>query len=520
MRGIFIFKDSLRDDVVRNLEDRIYKVKSEFENINKKLNSLSTESVIVTSLRQFDLGESLESGSLVFNRTVNGLKFAEGMRLISLNNKIVIDTKNPAFKGKPLLVKEIAVLNNLKSNKTGLKIFTDGSAIKYVKCNSEAGFQIGSILVYIKKNIFLADYKSMGEKELNFSLRFINDVIFYNYPRRVWDEDKVKKIALHFYKTLDTYYEDNNSIVIVPAKIKDIPFVLAYCADRNQIGLPNVARIILLLNLAILTAFIILFLIQLKTDKNTLLLQDFRNKIDNIALSINENTASAEKIIKETEAIYKEHDATDRTINQISEQKNTKNNEIIAPDEFAEESSDENTKGDYKVKDKDQELQTLIKNVSEFDKDKIDSELYDQMGIFGAINIDQYWKKMKPLLENSLKIRMYILLSKDQDNIYKIKESSGFESFSIDDFNISETENIFKLVLSKKKVLFIKDNALKNKTIHNKLHDIPEAIIHQMVFVPVINKNEICGILVLCKPEGEESWDSYSLHEIMYLSDL
>ncbi|MCK5267635.1 MAG: hypothetical protein KAR07_05680, partial [Spirochaetes bacterium] len=111
MRGIFIFKDSLRDDVVRNLEDRIYKVKSEFENINKKLNSLSTESVIVTSLRQFDLGESLESGSLVFNRTVNGLKFAEGMRLISLNNKIVIDTKNPAFKGKPLLVKEIAVLN-------------------------------------------------------------------------------------------------------------------------------------------------------------------------------------------------------------------------------------------------------------------------------------------------------------------------------------------------------------------------------------------------------------------------
>jgi len=127
---------------------------------------------------------------------------------------------------------------------------------------------------------------------------------------------------------------------------------------------------------------------------------------------------------------------------------------------------------------------------------------------------------MQPLFGPSLGIADSLLLEDDGAGVYRVRQRTGFTAACEQAFTISRGERLFELFMGRRKVLFIKEAALANRTLQQRLPGVAPDSIEQLAIVPVVSANEVPGLLVLGKGKDGKGLDLPTLQELQYLSIL
>jgi len=523
-RGILLFKDSLQFDVATRAREHKYLAFKAISQVRATLRSMASSGEIRHTLAQFRMVESLEKSLLFIQRRVDTLPHCSRLRLVNLQNKIVTDTKEPGLEGKPLLPREVARHGLVTAGKERITFSDDGCMILLVPTKGLAGNLTGGLYATFHRDFFITLSQQFGDPSLNYKFYFAGDVLFFNLPRKIGKRKKISWIAAHLRKTLTPYYENN--FIIVPDRKSGFPFIFAYAGDRSQVGLPSMAVWILRFNGFMFLVVSLWVFLSYKAEKQRHSLNECREQIDSIGERIQQTTATADQIIRQTENLY-----------HLTEEGSRELATATAEDKVAQISA---TAGEIeeqtpsvaailgarapesgKIEVRDDELQHLIETVSvESAQEERLPDNQEARGILGAENMEQYWSNMEPLLRKSSGIDMFVLHECGADGNFVLTQQDGVDEGIKNTFTLSVSEPLYRFFSQRRKVLFIKDNVLENETFRRKFGSGYAGGFSQMAMVPIVRSEQLCGLLTLCTREGGKKFDVYSLYEAMYLSML
>ena len=524
-RGVLMFRDSLQTDIRTLAREQKLAVFNGIHHIRSSLKTMAASGEIRHTLAQFDVSESLEKGQLYIKRRADLLNKCVRIRLVNLANKIVVDTKEPGLEGKPLLPAEMNTYGSVTAEKERISFLKDGSMVILVPTKELAGNVTGGIYATFHRDFFIGLLRGKSDTSRNYRYYFANDVLFFNLPRKIGDRTKITKIASYLRKTLTPYYQNN--FIVVPDRKSGFPYVFAYAGDRDQAGLPTLALWIIGINAVIFLAVVLWVLLSHKAEKQRHQLNEYRDEIDTIGEKISRTTATADQIILQTENLYQMTEKGSRDLASAASERKvvqqvaaTRDEHVPSVDEVLAAKASR-PDGGFIQKVKDEELQNLIDSVSsEASLEETEMDNQTNRGIFGAEDLEQYWSNMEPLLKKSLGINVFILHEYNEDGTFNVSKYEGFDDSISNSFTLFPDEPLYRLFPEKRKVLFIKDNVLGNKTLQSKFSGSGADNFAQLAMIPIVKQEQLVGLLTICTRPDDPTFDIYSLHEIMYLSML
>lgn len=519
-KGVFLFEGTLRKEVSLAAKRTVIPLKQQLELIQKKLIDMSARDLIVFSLAQFEKGESLEKGSLAFKQTSSEIPFISKLQLINMQNKVVIDSSDPTLEGRKLDQHMIQKITGHKKNINWF-IMKNGTVVATVDCNTAAGRYVGKILCYIDDKIFKSKHVLLGLKNKVRKYLYFAGIIFYNIPENMQNRQLLEKIAVKFNSGEEGSYTYKRSYMIC-IKLEGFPFVFAYAGNKEHLGVPDHAILIMGGLAIVLLLNTVLLVIAVKRRKRWKKINELRNEMDNMGGDIAQVGASADEIIRQSEYLFQEQSDAEIKLDRLKKEKESveTDDESFQSDELDDlPSVDQILKNgeadEFKFKEKNSKLEDLINQVSsDSNADASDNKLNT---FVAANNLDEYWNTMDELLNDSFQISTYMLLKPDSSGLfypYKFKNVPEPEAM-----RIPETNNLIVNYLQSGKVIYLEDHPLQNKKLQKLLPGFNDEVIDQLLMIPVMN-NGLDGILLVLKQKHEKPIDKYHVYELMYMSRL
>jgi len=522
-RGLLFFEDSRLSDQVAGIETILKVVEEDGKEILRRLNLLASDDVIIHTLAQYELGESLEKGALALRRLANGISGCESLRLIGIDDTIVIDSASDALEGKPLKDDEKQRMRVLLRKPGSFEFFADGRAEAVVRCLSRAGMDVGILRVVLAPS-FLTSRFYGGHCRAS----VVDGVVFLAEDGLLPKRDALTGLASEIRRNMQEIR--TSDAILVPVRSGFSSQVFAGISSRDGQGLPGIAGQILVLNGLVIVALVLLLILRVINHWEHGRLELVRERIDAHESSMQEIQATAEDIIKATDTMYvtEEVEYHPEPETHVPEPVDEPSDEMPTLSAVLARSRQTPVdQGEFETRGHDDELQTIIDRVA-FQQDVIPHEgenpeedsVLAQDDSSGS-GLDVWFEKIVAMLERSLDVKDVLLLENAGDGIYRVTQRSGFSAACDSACTLAASEKLFTMFLARHKVLFIRESALSNPNMKKRFPDVDPDEISQLAYIPVLKDGQILAILVFgCTGNGRGSLDQPALQEIQFLSML
>ena len=169
-----------------------------------------------------------------------------------------------------------------------------------------------------------------------------------------------------------------------------------------------------------------------------------------------------------------------------------KEEEIIIPEEV------------YKQKDKqyrDDELTYLIDKMERVDE--TGTLIEQEEGIHKSEKkLNTVEKVFDKFLQN-LTLSKGALLVRDGDGVYSVALARGLSETSVDKLKFDGSERVYKNIIAKRKLLFIKEDAFVDNERREKFDIFDAEKIRSLFIAPIGDEDNIRGIMLVCITMGE-----------------
>ncbi|UCB47230.1 MAG: hypothetical protein JSV25_07420 [Spirochaetota bacterium] len=230
-----------------------------------------------------------------------------------------------------------------------------------------------------------------------------------------------------------------------------------------------------------------------KASKSTSLNQVETIEDDLQSIEDSKSLPKLDKLVSETEdKLYvgdvENEKSTTKTMRQKVKVKDTRKEEgIVIPDEV------------YKQKEKqskDDELSYLIDSMEQVDESTTMNEKEEDSDRSKKIpnTVERVFQKFFKNTE----LTKGALLIRDENNIFSVVLSKGFSKTSIKKLKFDGSERVYKSIIAKKKLLFIKEDAFVDKEIRGKFNSDDASKIKSLYFAPVGDEEIIKGMMIVC----------------------
>ncbi len=521
-RGILLFEDSLFADLASGLQTSLKAVEDDGKEILRRLEALAGDDVIIHSLAQFELGESLEKGALALRRLANSIAGCESLRLVGIDDRIVLDSASDALEGKPLRDDERQRMRSLLRKPGSFEFLEDGRAEVVVRCLSKAGNDVGVLRAVLAPAFLAGRLYSGAAKVLT-----VDGVVFIASEGLQLKREALAAMTAGVRRSMQAVHAAD--AVLVPARSGFSSQLFVGIAPRSGQGLPGIAGQILVLNGLLIVALVLLLVLRVLNHWEHGRLEAVRARIDSHDEAMQEMQATAEEIIRATDTMYlnevvEYHPAAEPAVGltQPADDEMPTLGSVLSRSRG--ESSDERT---FETRDHDLELQSIIDQVA-FRQEGDPGNGFDSGSALtvedadsaqGTGEIDAWWTRMVSVLQRSLAVRDVLLLEEDGHGIFRVTRRSGFSAECETACTLSSGEKLYTLFAARNKVLFVRESALKTASMQRRFPGVSQEEIDQLAYVPVVQQGVVRAVLVFGRGgDAGAPLDQPALQEIQFLS--
>ncbi len=509
-RRFFLFGDDLNNKMKTNLKVSLNGFITELQDIQKKMESFSSDDIIVNTLSQFSMGESIEKGTMEIQQVKNSVQFASAIKLISMEDKVVVNTESSADEGS--LLKDEEGRGEIK--KSFLKLRKTGEVIMFVPCFTKSKRYIGKLIVNFERKLFLTQFKGMGKNILNSDYFISEGAVFYNFSREYIAKNSIASISSKVLKNKNnTQSEDKLNIV----KLKDekTGLIFVYGLDRSQVALPAIAMVLLILNILISVAFLVLILLYNRTEKKHQKEQSARESVDILGKEIEKNGDYADKIIEETEKMFEKQEkemARLKMAIESSESEQTVEQEISLSQVI--DSSEDSR--EFLTSSQNEGLHNIIDKISE----SLEKSNVNNIGksILSFSDIDSYVSELHGMLKTSYDLPKHLIFKILESGTFIMQKESGFSDIVSKNFMLNSSDQIIEKVIEQKKIFFVKDVLENSKYAAHNLKLLELKKLQQLAFLPVIQDKSVIALIMIFVEDGENRLTIEKLYELRLLT--
>jgi len=512
-KRFLIFGDNISDKMKSNLKTTIQGVVTELGDIQTKLETFSSDDIIVNTLSQFEIGESIEKGVMEIQQVRNSIQFASAIKLVSLDGKVVVNTANHADEGSLLADEK----QRGKLQKSKFQLQKNGEISMSVPCFTKSKRYIGKIIVNFDRKLFLTQFSGMGKKVLNRDYFIFGGAVFYNFSRDFISKNKISSVAIEILKNKKSSFS-KGKLNILKSTDKRTGLVFVYGLQVSQVPLPAIAAILLILNILIAISFLVLILLYLRSDKNNLKVKVARESIDTLGKEIEENGDYADKIIAETEKMFdKQEKEIEKLKIKIQSNKNYDNVEQeISLSQVMQEAVDSREFLDSPSSD---DLHSLIDKVSDYPvKGGMDKQI--SKSILSYYNTEKYIFELDDILKKSFYLAKYLIFEKTTSGKFSVKKQLGFEGVINHNFMINGNDQVIDRVISQKKIFFVNSNLSKNLYVSQNLKLLQLNELDQLAFLPIIHDRVVIALAMIFIEKGSTLLTMDQLYELRMLTTV
>jgi hypothetical protein len=197
------------------------------------------------------------------------------------------------------------------------------------------------------------------------------------------------------------------------------------------------------------------------------------------------------------------------TAQKILVKKNHKEKEISIPEDLYRKK-----KKHYK----DDELAHLIDTMKE--EEQVDSRIGQEKDIVMPEKIQDTVQIAFDRFLKNIELSSGALLLRDENGIFSVSLSRGLNEKSVGKLKVNGNERVYKNILAKGKLLFIKKDAFLDNEIRDKFDVVDASRIGSLFFAPVGGGEDVRGIVVVCITMEEKALQDNITKEIRKLINI
>ena len=499
--GTLLFEDGREGELAARLQSVVTSIGDEAQGIVFGLRALAEDSSVHDALKKDRCAKDQERGLLALKSLAENWHHCLWLRLLDGNNRVIIDTRSHVQAGALLDEKEQARLRDLLKKPGNFEIFTGGQSDVAVRSVSNTAVLQASFSPSFIKPYF--------ERELDDSLQMnVSDGAVLAASRGVIPVgERLKALVSDLRTESDSATRREANTVYASAKADFTSQFLVLAENYDGRELPVLAVQLLILTGLIFLALLLLLILRIFHYGDAARMASVNKRLAINDELTQESQATVEEIVQATDKLTRqpEYSVLDEGSARAADEEMPTLQSVLKRSQFDEDARVPN-------REHDAELERVIHVVA----DKNDSfEEERDAGVF-----DEYWRSILATLEQKFSITDVLLLEDDGAGVFRVQYSSGFGGCSFDACSIDRAEKLYKGILAKRKILYIREGALKNTTIKSRFPDLLASSVDQMVFLPVIREKEISALLIIAQPPGSPLLVQESLQEIHRLSIL
>jgi hypothetical protein len=144
----------------------------------------------------------------------------------------------------------------------------------------------------------------------------------------------------------------------------------------------------------------------------------------------------------------------------------------------------------------------------------------DPAELEGPHDLLWYWQRITPMLDKAYSGSGIMLLCDDGDGVFRLKYDYNIDPRYIEECSILRADKLFQQFPARKKILYVKEAALQNRTLIHAFPYMPAFAADQMVILPVTQNSEVIALLVIARAAGSKILDQAGLQELRNFSKL
>jgi hypothetical protein len=512
--GILLFEDNRGEELSVRLQSIAASAGDEAQNILFGLRVLAEDGAIRSALEQGNQEGVLERGLLALKSLANNWPHCFSLRLINTNDQVILDTHPDTQPGAMLTEGEQVRLRTLLQRPGNFEFLSGGQAMTAIRAASDMG-----VLLAAFDPLFIKAHFQEGMEGV-FQLSVFDGILFIVKEGILPEGESLLELASALKAASSADPAAGTARGQTKGFARENPAftsqIMVLSEGFGSRELPVLAVQLLILSGLIFLALLLLLVLRIfhhgdaaggaSVNKKLLLNDELSQEAQ---ATVEEIVQAADTLARQPE--YTVIDEGDGAAIAVTEEMPTLQSVL--------ERSQIKEKPPSSGREHDAELERAIHVVT--DKGDAPEESAGAAGEDGADPLGAYWQGIVLALEQTFSIGDALLLADDGVGEFRVRFTKGFFGVSnFDECVISRSEKLFNEFPAKRKILYIKEGALKNKTLRSRFPGVSAPSVEQMVIVPVLRGDDVSALLIFVQPPGAPLLDQAALQEIQRLSIL